>query len=166
MPQTYTVTRVDRTSGRRGRLLAGGLRTPPANIGPRVTPNYEANLGQPAVYGLGNGGKVFAGQRDEYFYIDLGVFDALNLRFDRYHRRRRYDTELQRQHDRARSSDPGSDSLGRSTCRPDGIRCSYRCLGNGQPPLRHASSTPWATATTKVDGSRSRDSAIRWSTKS
>lgn len=80
MPQTYSVRRIDRSSGRRGRLIAGGLRTPPANIGPRVTPNYEANLGQPAVYNLPAGGKVFAGTRDEYFYIDLGVFDALNLR--------------------------------------------------------------------------------------
>lgn len=80
MPQTYTVRRIDKRSGRRGQLIAAGLRTPPANIGPRVTPNYETNLGQPAVYPLGNGGKVFAGQRDEYFYIDLGVFDALNLR--------------------------------------------------------------------------------------
>ncbi|MBS1793176.1 MAG: DUF4331 domain-containing protein [Acidobacteria bacterium] len=80
MPQTYTVRRIDRRSGRRGQLIAAGLRTPPANIGPRVTPNYETNLGQPAVYPLGNGGKVFAGTRDEYFYIDLGVFDALNFR--------------------------------------------------------------------------------------
>lgn len=80
MPQTYSVRRVDRSSGRRGRLIAGGLRTPPANVGPRVTPNYESNLGQPAVYGLPGGGKVFAGQRDEYFYIDLGVFDAVKLR--------------------------------------------------------------------------------------
>lgn len=80
MPQTYTVRRIDARSGRRGQLLAAGLRTPPANIGPRVTPNYEQNLGLPAVYNLPNGGKVFAGTRDEYFYIDLGVFDALNLR--------------------------------------------------------------------------------------
>jgi hypothetical protein len=79
--QTYTVRRVDRHSGRKGRLIATGLRTPPSNIGPRVTPNYEANLGQPAVYNLPGGRKVFAGQRDEYFYIDVGgVFDALNLR--------------------------------------------------------------------------------------
>ncbi len=79
MPQTYTVQRFE---GRftRGVTIAQGLRTPPANIGPRVTPNYETNLGQPAVYNLSNGGKVFAGNRDEYFYIDLGVFDALNLR--------------------------------------------------------------------------------------
>ena len=80
MPQTYTVRRIDRSSGRRGHIIAAGLRTPPANIGPRVTPNYEANLGQPAVYNLPGGGKVFAGTRDEYFFIDLGVFDALNLR--------------------------------------------------------------------------------------
>ncbi|MBX3297223.1 MAG: DUF4331 domain-containing protein [Acidobacteria bacterium] len=80
MPQTYSVRRVDSSTGRRGRLLGSGFRTPPANIGPRVTPNYEQNLGAPAVYGLPGGGKVFAGQRDEYFYIDLGVFDALNLR--------------------------------------------------------------------------------------
>ncbi len=81
MPQTYTVRRVDRTGGRLGRTIAAGLRTPPSNMGPRATPNYEANLGQPAVYPLPGGGKVFAGQRDEYFYIDVGgVFDTLNLR--------------------------------------------------------------------------------------
>ena len=80
MPQTYSVRRVDSSTSPRGRLLTSGVRTPPANIGPRVTPNYEANLGQPAIYGLPGGGKVFAGQRDEYFYIDLGVFDALNFR--------------------------------------------------------------------------------------
>ncbi len=80
MPQTYSVTRLAPTSTKRPRSLITGARTPPANIGQRVTPNYEANLGQPAVYDLPNGGKVFAGNRDEYFYIDLGVFDALNLR--------------------------------------------------------------------------------------
>ncbi|MCD9185885.1 MAG: DUF4331 domain-containing protein [Pyrinomonadaceae bacterium] len=81
MPQTYTVRRVDSSTGRNGRVIATGLRTPPNNIGPRTTPNYETALGQPAVYNLPNGGKVFAGTRDEYFYIDVGgVFDTLNLR--------------------------------------------------------------------------------------
>lgn len=80
MPQTYSVTRIDTRSGRRGMVLGGGFIVPPSNIGPRVTPNYEQNLGQPAVYNLPNGGKVFAGQRDEYFYIDVGsIFDGLNL---------------------------------------------------------------------------------------
>jgi hypothetical protein len=79
--QTYTVRRIDRQSGRRGQIIAAGLRTPPSNIGPKVTPNYETNLGIPAIYNLPNGGKVFAGQRDEYFFIDVGgVFDGLNLR--------------------------------------------------------------------------------------
>jgi len=81
MPQTYTVSRMEGRFGRRGRVIAAGLRTPPSNVGPRVTPNYEANLGQPAVYNLSGGGKVFAGQRDESFFIDVGaIFDGLGFR--------------------------------------------------------------------------------------
>lgn len=80
-PQTYTVRRIDRLSGRQGRLLGAGLRTPPNNIGERTTPNYEAALALPAVYNLSGGGKVFAGQRDEGFYIDVGAaFDTFNFR--------------------------------------------------------------------------------------
>ncbi|MBC7912408.1 MAG: DUF4331 domain-containing protein [Pyrinomonadaceae bacterium] len=80
-PQTYTVRRIDRLSGRQGRLIASGLRTPPNNIGDRTTPNYEASLALPAVYNLPGGGKVFAGQRDEGFYIDVGgAFDTFNFR--------------------------------------------------------------------------------------
>lgn len=80
-PQTYTVTRIDRNTGKRGAVIASGLVTPPSNIGERTTPNYETALAQPAVYPLPNGGKVFAGQRDEGFYIDVGgVFDTLKLR--------------------------------------------------------------------------------------
>ncbi len=84
--QTYTVDRTVLGAGTNRRqsrtvTIADGLKTPPNNIGPRTTPNYENNLGSQAVYNLGNGGKVFAGQRDEYFYIDLGgVFDSINLR--------------------------------------------------------------------------------------
>lgn len=83
MPQTYTVRRVDNNGTGRAIItkVASGLRTPPSNIGPRVTPNYEENLGQPAVYNIANNGKVFAGQREEGFFIDVGgVFDALNFR--------------------------------------------------------------------------------------
>jgi hypothetical protein len=81
MFQFYTVRRIDSSTGLSGQVIASGLKTPPSNIGPRVTPNYEANLGQPAVYNLPNGGRVFAGQRDDSFYVDVGgVFDALNLR--------------------------------------------------------------------------------------
>jgi len=80
-PQTYSVTRIDRHTGRQGVAIASGLVTPPNNIGERTTPNYETALGQPAVYPLSNGGRVFAGQRDEGFYIDVGgVFDTLKLK--------------------------------------------------------------------------------------
>ncbi len=52
----------------------------PSNVGPRTMPNYEA-LAAKGIYPLTNGGRVFAGQRDETFYIDLGaVFDTINLR--------------------------------------------------------------------------------------
>ncbi len=80
-PQTYSVTRIDKKSGKRGVVIASGLLVPPNNIGERTTPNYETTLAQPAVYPLPNGGRVFAGQRDEGFYIDVGgVFDTLKLR--------------------------------------------------------------------------------------
>ena len=42
-------------------------------------PNYDALAAQ-GVHDLGNGIRVFAGQRDDPFYIDLGgLFDTLNL---------------------------------------------------------------------------------------
>ena len=79
-PQTYTVTRIDKNTGKRGTIIASGLLTPPNNIGERTTPNYESTLAQAAIYPLPGGGKVFAGQRDEGFYIDIGgIFDTLKL---------------------------------------------------------------------------------------
>ncbi|HEV7643851.1 MAG TPA: DUF4331 domain-containing protein [Pyrinomonadaceae bacterium] len=45
-----------------------------------MTPNYEEKLGKKAVHELRTGGRVFAGQRDEGFFVDVGgVFDGLNL---------------------------------------------------------------------------------------
>ena len=61
-------------------VMATGLACPPCNVGPRSTPNYAA-LGQAAVHDLGGGVKVFAGQRLDGFYVDLGaVFDLGDLR--------------------------------------------------------------------------------------
>jgi Domain of unknown function (DUF4331) len=52
----------------------------PSNVGPRTMPNYDALAAQ-GMYDLGNGIRVFAGQRDDPFFIDLGAaFDTLNLR--------------------------------------------------------------------------------------
>ena len=53
----------------------------PSNVGPLTMPKYE-DLAAQGVYKLTNGGRVFAGQRDETFYIDLGsVFDTLEHSF-------------------------------------------------------------------------------------
>ncbi|HEV2864547.1 MAG TPA: DUF4331 domain-containing protein [Pyrinomonadaceae bacterium] len=64
--------------------LGTNLPTPPVNIGPRSTPNYETNLAEPSISTVPTGAgdiKVFAGQRDEGFYVDLGsAFDLLGLR--------------------------------------------------------------------------------------
>jgi hypothetical protein len=65
----------------RPRVLGTGLIAVPSNVGPRTTPSYESNLASEGIYDLGGGIRVFAGQRDDPFYIDLGaVFDTLNLR--------------------------------------------------------------------------------------
>ena len=75
--QTYTVTMV---RGNTRTVLGSGLFAVPSNVGPRTMPDYEALAAQ-GVYNLGGGARVFAGQRDDPFYIDLGaVFDTLNLR--------------------------------------------------------------------------------------
>ncbi|HZM42018.1 MAG TPA: DUF4331 domain-containing protein [Acidimicrobiales bacterium] len=84
--QFYTVTKLKRRSSRRGQLRyseefkVSGIPCPPCNVGPRSTPNYAA-LAARAVKDLGNGNKVFAGQRAESFFVDLGsVFDLGTLR--------------------------------------------------------------------------------------
>jgi hypothetical protein len=75
--QTYSVTRV---AGGRSQTLGRGLACPPCNIGPASTPNYTS-LANSAIYKLPGGRKVFAGQRAEGFYVDLGaVFDLADLR--------------------------------------------------------------------------------------
>ena len=76
--QFYTVTRWDHSGHR---VIASNLACPPCNVGVASTPNYEHNLGAPAVHDIGNGIKVFAGQRSEQFYVDLGsIFDLGDLR--------------------------------------------------------------------------------------
>lgn len=76
--QFYRLTRIDGPR-RTGTVteLSGRLPVPPPNIGPRSTPNYGALGG--AVQAVGTGMHVFAGQRDEGFYVDLGIFDLLGV---------------------------------------------------------------------------------------
>jgi len=77
MPQMYDVTRI---SGSKSKRIGNNLSTPPVNVGPRSTPNYAA-LAADAVHSIDGGIKVFAGQRDDPFYVDLGsIFDLAGLR--------------------------------------------------------------------------------------
>jgi hypothetical protein len=75
--QKYSVTLV---RGGHRTQLAEGLIAVPSNVGPRTMPDYAA-LATQGMYHLGDGVRVFAGQRQDPFYIDLGaVFDTLNFR--------------------------------------------------------------------------------------
>jgi len=75
--QFYSVTRI---AGERRTVLAEQLACPPCNIGPASTPAYD-DLAAEAVHSLPGGRTVFAGQRLDGFYVDLGaVFDLADLR--------------------------------------------------------------------------------------
>jgi hypothetical protein len=77
--QTYKVTEL-RPDRRQVKVIGSGIPTPPVNIGPRSTPNYDTLAAQ-AITDLPGGIKVFAGQRDDPFFVDLGaIFDLGGLR--------------------------------------------------------------------------------------
>ena len=77
--QTVTVKRVVETPASTT-TLGTDLACPPCNIGPSSTPNYAA-LAAAAIHDLGGGRTVFAGQRAEGFYVDVGaIFDLGILR--------------------------------------------------------------------------------------
>jgi hypothetical protein len=62
------------------KTIARGLPSAPPNIGPKTMPNYSV-FENGAVKTIGDGTKVFAGQRDDPFFVDLGAtFDGINVR--------------------------------------------------------------------------------------
>jgi hypothetical protein len=83
--QTYTIVIRNLTTGQTSYITSDKnghpLSVAPPNMGPKSTPAYEATLGQPSVFTLANGWRVFAGPRDDAFYFDSGAtFDTLNFR--------------------------------------------------------------------------------------
>lgn len=91
-PQYYSVTKVTRSrpGNNKGKgkgaskesrtVLADRVPCPPCNVGPRSTPDYESLAAQ-AITDLGGGQTVFAGQRADAFFVDLGsIFDLGALR--------------------------------------------------------------------------------------
>ncbi|MEA2401589.1 MAG: hypothetical protein QOK00_1992 [Thermoleophilaceae bacterium] len=62
------------------KTVARGLPSAPPNIGPKTFPDYST-FENGAVKRIGDGTKVFAGQRDDPFFVDLGAtFDGINVR--------------------------------------------------------------------------------------
>jgi hypothetical protein len=84
--QTYSVTMI---KNGRSRVIATNVPTPPNNIGPKSTPDYT-KLATEAIAAVNVGSKckpstikLFAGQRDDPFFVDLGaIFDLLTIRND------------------------------------------------------------------------------------
>lgn len=76
--QSYSVYRQERGVG--GKFVALNIPTAPNNIGPRTYPNFE-QLAQDAIQPLDGGGQVFAGQREDPFFGDIGaIFDLVAIR--------------------------------------------------------------------------------------
>jgi hypothetical protein len=77
-PTFYSLTRIDR---KKKTNLGQSLPTSPVNIGPRSTPTYTSLMAQAVREIPRGGGKVFAGQIDDPFFVDLGsIFDLAGLR--------------------------------------------------------------------------------------
>ncbi|MEA2141729.1 MAG: hypothetical protein QOI64_159 [Solirubrobacteraceae bacterium] len=79
--QRMTVTRERYVNGRQvsAKVIGANLPVAPSNLGPKTMPGYEA-LANQAIRPLRLGGRVFAGQRDDPFYIPLDrAFDTINL---------------------------------------------------------------------------------------
>ena len=87
--QLYSVSRIqapsmgnvqDHSHDGGGKVLGTNLACPPCNIGPRSTPDYDS-LAAAAVHSLPSGETVFAGQRNDGFFVDLGaIFDLGDIR--------------------------------------------------------------------------------------
>ena len=71
--QRYTLKRI--TPGRTTTLISNGV-VAPSNVGPASMPDY-ATLRNQATVNLPGGGRTYAGQSDEAFFLDLRVFDLL-----------------------------------------------------------------------------------------
>ena len=74
--QTYDLTRIDVNHPKKTRKLLDNAHAAPSYIGDVSMPDYRA-LRNEALVGLRDGGKSFAGQAEDPFFLDLRVFDLL-----------------------------------------------------------------------------------------
>jgi hypothetical protein len=77
--QSYTVTKVENG---KSTVVGENLMTPPANIGPKTLNGKPyRELAAAGVHSLTDGAMVFAGQREDGFFGDIGaVFDLVTIR--------------------------------------------------------------------------------------
>ncbi len=131
--QTYTVTRVEN-----GRAVstAGPMRTMYDNVGPASTPNYGGNGSGVNEFRQADGsvGKVFAGQTDDAFFLDLRVFDFL------------YGGNL---------SEAGTDSLAGFNVHSIALQVPRSSLRAGSPIIGVWSTTSRPATTTRAAGTES-----------
>ena len=131
--QTYTVTRVEN-----GRAVstAGPMRTMYDNVGPASTPNYGGNGSGIVEFKQADGttGKVFAGQTDDAFFLDLRVFDFL------------YGGNL---------SEAGTDSLAGFNVHSIALQVPKSSLRAGSPIIGVWSTTSRPATTTRAAGTES-----------
>ncbi|HYN33494.1 MAG TPA: DUF4331 domain-containing protein [Ilumatobacteraceae bacterium] len=133
--------------------LGTGLSCPPANVGPRSTPNYEA-LAAAAVYELNfpfdnSTMKVFAGQRADAFFVDLGsIFDLGALR------------PFQNFHLISTAAAAGVDALANANCQSICIQLPITAVsGNRKVPSEF--NDGWSTIGVYASASRQRGLRIR-----
>ncbi|HEX5012981.1 MAG TPA: DUF4331 domain-containing protein [Candidatus Limnocylindrales bacterium] len=80
MKQKVTIT--EHAAGGADTVLVNNMATTPSNIGKKSTPNYTT-LENQAIRTFGTGAnqvKIYAGQTDDAFWVDLQIFDLLTLR--------------------------------------------------------------------------------------
>jgi len=128
------------------RELATGLACPPCRIGPLSTHMYD-DLATAAIHQLPGNIKVFAGQRAEGFYVDLGaIFDLADLRpFEQLH------TTFGQNLPGLAKPQPGVDSTAHVNVHSIAIQVPAAYLtANGKPPTNPTSPLStigvWTTA--------------------
>lgn len=150
--QFYSLTEVDRTGRRPVRSSLGHfLPVPPANVGPRSMPNYEEDLAAPAVKEVSGGIKVFAGPRDDPFFVDLGsIFDLGGLR------------PLNTAHLIPLPTEPGKDYVAGKNVHTLALQIPVsRLVENGDPVLGVWAST-YRRGTTVLDGNGGLSAKGKW----
>jgi hypothetical protein len=131
LSQSFTLTRLDKGSTS---FTAGPMKVMYDNVGPASTPNFGGNGS--GVYEFkqpdGTTGRVFAGQTDDPFFLDLRVFDLL------------YGGNL---------SEVGTDSLAGFNVHSIAIQVPKSSLRAGSPIIGVWSTASRPTTTTRTAGS-------------